>query len=117
MEKWWIKQMLVVVKQINKSTSSKWNFCICIFYIIVVIAQISKECYLLSGIINNNINKKLEEQVKQLPRKIQKLEKENEYQQKEIMLLHQKTNFNFVHCKLQPDNVCDHVYAGMMKKY
>ena len=74
-------------------------------YVVLIIAQVSTECYSLSGNINNNI-KKLEEQVKQLSLKIQNLEKENKYQQKDIKVLHQKTNINFEHCKLQPDNIC-----------
>ena len=75
-------------------------------YVIAIIAQVSRECYSLSGNMNNKINKKLVEEVKQLSLKIQKLEKENEYQQKEIEVLRQKTNINFEHCKLQPDDIC-----------
>ena len=44
-------------------------------HVIIIIAPVSKECYSLSRNINNNINKKLEEQVKQLSLKIQKLKK------------------------------------------
>ena len=72
----------------------------------VIIAQISKECYSLIDNTNNNTNKKLEEQVKQLSLKIQRLEKENEYQRKIIKVLHQKTSINFEHCKLHSDNIC-----------
>ena len=35
-------------------------------YVMVIIAQVSKECYSLIDNTNNNTNKKLEEQVKQL---------------------------------------------------
>ena len=38
--------------------------------------------------------------------KTEKMQKENKYLQKEILELHQKINFNFDHCKLQPDNIC-----------
>ena len=41
-------------------------------YVMVIIAQVSKECYSLINNTNNNTNKKLEEQVKQLSLKIQK---------------------------------------------
>lgn len=51
-------------------------------YVIQITVQVSIECYSLSANINNSNNKKLEEQLKQLSLKIQKLEKENEYQQK-----------------------------------
>ena len=51
-------------------------------YVIQITVQVSIECYSLSANINNRNNKKLEEQLKQLSLKIQKLEKENEYQQK-----------------------------------
>ena len=44
--------------------------------------------------------KKFEEQVKLVSTKIEKLQKENELSQKEIQALHEKTNFNFGHCKL-----------------
>ena len=77
-----------------------------LLHVIVIITQVSKECYSLSGNINNNINKMLEKQVKQLSLKIQKLEKENEYQLKEIKVLHQKTDINFEHCKMKPDDIC-----------
>ena len=77
-----------------------------LLHVIVIITQVSKECYSLSGNINNNINKMLEKQLKQLSLKIQKLEKENEYQLKEIKVLHQKTDINFEHCKMKPDDIC-----------
>ena len=77
-----------------------------LLHVIVIITQVFKECYSLSGNINNNINKMLEKQVKQLSLKIQKLEKENEYQLKEIKVLHQKTDINFEHCKMKPDDIC-----------
>ena len=38
--------------------------------------------------------------------KKEKLQKEDELLQKEIQELYQKTNFNFDHCKLQPDDIC-----------
>ena len=75
-------------------------------YVVVIIAQVSKLCYSLSGTINSNINKRLEEQVKQLSLKIQKLEEENQYLLKEMKMLHLKTNINFEYCKLQPDDIC-----------
>ena len=75
-------------------------------YVVVIIVQVPKLCYSLSGNINNNINKKLEEQVKQLSLKIQKLQKENEFLQKEINALHQKTNTNFEYCNLKSDDIC-----------
>ena len=73
---------------------------------VLLIIKLSKEYFSLSCNINNNTNKKLDEQVKQLSRKIQKLEKENDYRQKEIKVLHQKTDIKFEHCKLQLDNIC-----------
>lgn len=66
-----------------------------LLHVIVIITQVSKECYSLSGNINNNINKMLEKQLKQLSLKIQKLEKENQYLLKEMKMLPLKTNINF----------------------
>ena len=90
-------------------------------YVMVIIAQVSKECYSLIDNTNNNTNKKLEEQVKQLSLKIQRLEKENEYQRKIIKVLHQKTSINFEHCKLHSDNICGPCLcrddARVLKKY
>ena len=87
-------------------------------YVIQIIVQVSTE---FSANINNNNTKKLEEQVKELSLKIQKLEEKNEYQQKEIKVLHQKTNINFEHCKLQPDDICGPCLcrddARVLKKY
>ena len=71
-------------------------------YVVVNIAKVSSVCYSLSGTINSNINKKLEEQVKQLSLKIQKLEKESRYLLKEMKMLPLKTNINFEYWKLQP---------------
>ena len=68
-------------------------------YGIVIIAQRSKEFYSLSVNISNGINKKLEENVKQALMKIEKLEKE-------VQVLHQKTNINFDQCRLQPNDIC-----------
>ena len=68
-------------------------------YVIVIIAQVLKECYSLPANISNDTNQTLEDYVKQAFMKIEKLEKE-------IQVLHQKTNINFEHCKLQPDDIC-----------
>ena len=68
-------------------------------YVIVTIAQVSKEGFSLSANISNDTNKNLEELKKQISLEIQKL-------QKEINVLHQKTNINFEYCKLQPDDIC-----------
>ena len=57
-------------------------------HLIVIIAQARKECYSLPATISNDTNKKIEDYVKQAFIKIEKLEKE-------IQVLHQKTNINF----------------------
>ena len=62
-------------------------------YVIVIIAEVSKECYSLSA-------KNLEELKKEISLEIQKLQKENQQLKKEINVLHQKTNINFEHCRL-----------------
>ena len=62
-------------------------------------------CYLSPNKFYNDLTKKFEEQVKLVSTKIEKLQKENELSQKEIQALHEKTNFNFGHCKLQPDDI------------
>ena len=86
-------------------------------YIIVTIAQVSKDFFSLSAYINNDTNKKLEE----LKKEIQKMQKENEYLQKQINVLHRKTNINFEYCKLQPDDICGPCLckddARLLKKY
>ena len=67
-------------------------------------------CYLSTNKFHNDLTKKFEEQLKLVSTKIEKLQKENELSQKEIQALHEKTNFNFGHCKLQPDDIsgpCD----------
>ena len=71
-------------------------------HVIIIIAPVSHYSYSH----NININKKLEEQVKQLSLKIRKLEKENEYQQKGIKLLYQKIVINFEHWKMKPGDIC-----------
>ena len=90
-------------------------------YIIVTIAQLSKECLSLSANISNDTDKVLEKLKKEISQEIQKLQKENEYLQKEINKLHQKTNINFEYCILQPDNICGPCLckddARVLKKY
>ena len=52
---------------------------------------------------------------------IQKMQNENQYLQKEINMLHQKTNINFEYSKLQPDDVYGPCLckddARVLKKY
>ena len=43
---------------------------------------------------------------KQISLEIQKMQKQNQYLQKEIPVLPQKINISFEHCKLQPDDIC-----------
>ena len=68
-------------------------------HLVVIIAQIRKDCYSLPATISNDKNKTLEDYVKEALMKIENLEKE-------IQVLHQKTNINFEHCELQPDDIC-----------
>ena len=75
-------------------------------YVILIIAQVFNESYLLSANISNDLNKKFEVLGKQISLEIKKIQKQNQYLQKEIQLLQQKTNINFEHCKLQPDDIC-----------
>ena len=75
-------------------------------YVLVIIAQTAIESDSLSANISNDVTKKFDELEKIILLKMQKLQKENEYLQMEIYMLHQKTNINFECCKLQPDNVC-----------
>ena len=81
-------------------------------YVIVTIAQVSKECFSLANNISND--NKLEELKKVISLEIQKL-------QKEINALHLKTNINFEYCKLQPDDICGPCLckddARVLKKY
>ena len=87
-------------------------------YVILIIAQVFNECYLLSANISNDLNKKFEVLGKQISLEIKKIQKQNQYLQKEIQLLQQKTNINFEHCKLQPDTISvAHAYAKMMQDY
>ena len=83
-------------------------------YVIVIIAEVSKECYSLSA-------KNLEELKKEISLEIQKLQKENQQLKTEIKVLHQKTNINFEYCKLQPDDICGPCLckddARLLKKY
>ena len=62
-------------------------------YVVAIKAQTAIESYLLPGNISNNITK------------MQKLQKENEYLQKEINMLNEKTNINFEYCKLKSDDL------------
>ena len=90
-------------------------------YVIVTIAQVHKKCFSLSGNINNDTNKKLEELKKEILLEIQKLQHKNQHLQKEINVLHQKTDINFEYCKLQPDDICGPCLckddARVLKKY
>ena len=83
-------------------------------YVIVIIAEVSKECYSLSA-------ENLEELKKEISLEIQKLQKENQQLKTEIKVLHQKTNINFEYCKLQPDDICGPCLckddARLLKKY
>ena len=83
-------------------------------YVVVIIAEVSKECYSLSA-------KNLEELKKEISLEIQKLQKENQQLKTEIKVLHQKTNINFEYCKLQPDDICGPCLckddARLLKKY
>ena len=72
----------------------------------VITVQTAIESYSLSANISNDITKKFEQLEKRISLKMQKLQKENEHLQKEINMLHQKTNINFEYCKLQPDDIC-----------
>ena len=81
-------------------------------YVTVIITQVSTLRYSLSCNISNNSNKKLEKQVKQLSRKIQKLEKENSYQQNKIKMLHQMINI-----VISLTISVARAYAETMKKY
>ena len=75
-------------------------------YAILIIAEVSKECYSLSANIRNDLNKRFEKLEKQISLELKKMQKENQYLQKEIQVLQQKTNINFEHCRLQPDDIC-----------
>ena len=90
-------------------------------YVIVIIAQTAIKSYSLSANISNDVIKKFDELEKRISLKIQKLQKENEYLQKEINVLHQKTNINFEYGKLQPDDICGPCLckddARVLKKY
>ena len=76
------------------------------FFYIIYYARLSKECYSLSANISNDLNKILVELEKQISLEIQKMQKQNQYLQKEIPVLPQKINISFEHCKLQPDDIC-----------
>ena len=90
-------------------------------FVILIIAQVYKECYSLSANISNDLNKKFEELGKQISLEIKKIQKQNQYLQKEIQLLQHRTNINFEYCKLQPDDVCGPCLckddARVFKKY
>ena len=68
-------------------------------FVILIIAQVYKECYSLSANISNDLNKKIEELGKQISLEIKKIQKQNQYLQKEIQLLQHRTNINFEYCK------------------
>ena len=59
-------------------------------HLVVIIAQIRKDCYSLPATISNDTNKTLEDYVKEALMKIENLENE-------IQVLHQKININFEH--------------------
>ena len=77
-----------------------------LLFVIVNVTGKVRERYSSPNKFHTDLTKKLEEQVKQVSIKIEKLQKENEHSQKEIQELHQKTNCNFEHCKLEPDDIC-----------
>ena len=90
-------------------------------YIIITIAQLSKEFFSLSANIGNDTNKKLEEKLEELKKEIslelQKLRKENQYLQKEMNGLHQKTNINFNTANCSLTISVAHAYAKMILEY
>lgn len=78
-----------------------------IFFLFLFVGQKAGECYSTSSDTRSDVNKRLELLEKQIPLKIQTLQKENEFLRKEIQVLHQKTNIYFEYCKLLPDNIWD----------
>ena len=87
----------------------------------MIITQVSKKFFSFSGNISNATYRTLEKLKKVIFLEIQKLQNENQYLQREINMLHQKTNINFKYCNLQPDDICGPCLckddARVLKKY
>ena len=83
-------------------------------YVMVTVAQVSKEFFSLSSNISHDTNKKHQELKKEMSLEIQKL-------QRKINVLDQKTNTNLEYCKLQPEDICGPCLckddARVLKKY